>query len=431
MKSKSKSQRNQRPKVKAMPRKKQETAQIGLLGRALRALGSAGGAALGGAVGLGGAGAAAGGSLGAAVSRWLGAGDYEVSQNSIVRSAKASNGIPMMHTSGQSVVIRHREFITQVTGSINFTVKQELPINPGLSSTFPWLANIAASFQEYTIKGMVYHYVPTSGSAVASTNAALGSVMLQTSYRSTDSNPSTKSELLNEYWASESVPCEAFCHPIECDPKENPFNVQYVRSHGIPAEDSRLMYDLGKTILATSGQQVDNTVLGDLWVTYEIELRKPLLGSNVTSGAVDLWQVRSVGGTIASASGSIFPTDATTVTTSGLLPLVITPTTIVIPANIVGTFYFSITLGSNAGVNGAITVATPTYLNCTAATYYAGVTRDFTQCAASTTTRNVSQQFAVTKTTIAAPATITIGNYTIGGAGVFDYTEAMCTRLSL
>jgi hypothetical protein len=100
--------------------------------------------------------------------------------------------------------------------------------------------------------------------------------MLQTSYRASEAAPTSKVELLNEYWSSESVPSQAFCHPIECDPKENPFNIHYVRSGAVPTGDTVLMYDIGKTTLAVGGQQ-GTSVLGDLWVTYEIELRKPIL----------------------------------------------------------------------------------------------------------------------------------------------------------
>jgi hypothetical protein len=190
-----------------------------------------------------------------------------------------------MHEDGQSVVIRHKEFVTEVRGSSNFLVRASFDINPGRNETFPWLAAVAHRFQEYRIRGMVWHYVPSSGAAVSGTNAALGTVMLQTSYRSNDQAPASKHEVLNEYWSSESVPSEPFCHPIECDPKENPFNVQYVRTDAVPEGDSKLLYDLGVTHLCVSGQQADNTVLGDLWVTYEIELKKPIIESNVTSGA--------------------------------------------------------------------------------------------------------------------------------------------------
>jgi len=224
---------------------------------------------------MGDAGATAGSGLGAAISRWLGSGDYVVKENTIVQ--RASTGIPMMHKTEQTVVLRHREYLGEVRSSINFTVQNAFSINPGLRETFPWASGIASQFAQYRIKGMVYHYVPTSGNAVSSTNPALGSVMLQTSYRADDLAPVSKVETLNEYWACEARPDTEFCHPIECSPTENPFGVHYVRTGAAPSSSSILMYDIGQTWLCTSGMQTNGNVVGDLWVTYEIELKKPLL----------------------------------------------------------------------------------------------------------------------------------------------------------
>lgn len=232
------------------------------LGGALRYLGGAGGRMLGGMIGQGDIGSSLGNNLGASVSRWLGSGDYAVSKNSVV-SETASGYVPMMHKDSQTIVVRHREFITEVTGKIAYTVQRSFPINPGLGLTFPWLSGIASQFSEYKIKGMVYHYIPSSGNAVSSTNAALGTVMLQTSYRANEAAPSSKVELLNEYWSNESKPSESFCHPIECDPRENPFAIQYVRTGDVPSTDNVLLYDLGTTRLAVSGMQADDIVVGD------------------------------------------------------------------------------------------------------------------------------------------------------------------------
>jgi hypothetical protein len=241
-------------------------------------LGALGGSTLGGFVGQPAAGSAVGSSLGAAVSKWLGAGDYEVSQNSIV--AKASSNIPAMHKSDQSVTIRHKEFIGPIHGSTGFQMQYNLPINPGVTATFPWLATIARRFQEYKVKGMVFHYVPTSGTAISSTNSALGTVMIQTSYRAGDSAPTSKVSLLNEYWSNEVVPYDCMAHPIECDPKENPFSIHYVRAGTTPSAEP-LLYDLGNTFVATEGMQGTN-IVGDLWVTYEIEFKKPVVSTNVS-----------------------------------------------------------------------------------------------------------------------------------------------------
>lgn len=269
---------------KKQPAKKQ-VQELTRLGSALRTLGGIGGTALGGIFGMPSAGSSFGTGAGAALSKWLGSGDYTVSRNSITE--KASNGIPMMHKTEQSIVVRHKEYIGPVSGSTAFTVQKTLQINPGNSVAFPWLSGVAARFQEYKIRGLVFHYVPTSGTAVSGTNSALGSVMIQTSYRSNDSAPTSKAVMMNEYWATESVPADPFCHPIECDPKENPFNIQYVRTGTIPTSDNQLLYDLGVTYVATSGMQSTN-VVGDLWASYEIELKKPIVDSNVTSTAPTL-----------------------------------------------------------------------------------------------------------------------------------------------
>lgn len=260
-------------------KKKQQAAkETTLLGRALRTLGTTGGAALGGYFGMPTAGGALGNSLGAAVSKWLGSGAYTVSTNSVLTEAPV---VPAMHSSGQSIIVRHKEFVMTVSGSTGFAVQNELVLNPGLRSTFPWLSRLAGCYQQYRIRGLVYHYIPTSGTAVSSTNSALGSVMLQTTYRSTESPPATKQELLNEYWSTETVPSETVAHPIECDPRENPFQIHYVRQRGLDTVSDPLLYDMARTFVCTQGMQAVNPV-GDLWVTYEIELYKPIVTSQVS-----------------------------------------------------------------------------------------------------------------------------------------------------
>nr|UUW21090.1 MAG: coat protein [Sanya tombus-like virus 2] len=270
--------KTKRSRIPVARKKAAETTAVGQL---IRQLGTMGGGALGTYAGMPAAGAAAGNSLGAAISKWLGFGDYTVSSNSIVQ--KASTGIPMMHKDGQTVTIRHREFLTSIESTTAFTVARSFQLNPGNSTTFPWLSTVANSFQEYRFKGIVFHYIPTSGHAISGTSPSLGSVMMQTSYRANDSAPTSKSELLNEYWSGESVPSETFAHPIECNPAENPFNVQYVRRGDIPAGDNQLFYDLGVTHVCTQGQLAAGNTLGDIWVTYEVELKKPIVASNVTA----------------------------------------------------------------------------------------------------------------------------------------------------
>jgi len=293
-----------------------------------------------------------GAGIGAALSRWLGSGDYTVTSNSIVQRASAGM-IPAMHKEGQSITVRHREFITEVRGATTFTIRNEFDLNPGLSTTFPWLSGIASQYSQYTVKGLVYHYVPTSGNAVSSTNAALGTVMLQTSYRATEAAPTSKVEMLNEYWSSESKPSEEFCHPIECNPKENPFNVQYIRSGSLPASENQLMYDLGRTTVAVSGQQANDIVLGDLWVTYEIELKKPVL-TNANNADIQSYGSTAI---VSLAASTPFGVDHTVRFNSFEVQPLVVGSTITFPVGTLGAYqvtaYWSAATAAGAAIVSA------------------------------------------------------------------------------
>jgi hypothetical protein len=307
---------------KSKQAKKKKKTPVGAL---IRALGTAGGGALGGYFGNAALGGAAGRQLGALTSKWLGFGAYRVSQNSIL---KTTNGVPGMHSNSQSVIVRHKEYIGPILSHGTFSVQYALPLNPAMPS-FPWLSGVAARYQEYAIKGMVFHYVPASGSAISGTSPSLGTVMLQTTYRASDINPTSKAEMLNEFCASEGVPSEAFIHPIECDPKENPFNIHYCRSVAPPTGEPLMSYDLGKTFVATQGQLADGNTLGDLWVTYEIELKKPVISNDVTPSGYAFMH-----GSVASGS-DIFHTPSVV---TGNLAVTATGNVITIPANVPSCF---------------------------------------------------------------------------------------------
>lgn len=272
-----------KPARKAKKKQPTTRSEITSLGRAIRQLGSLGGTALGAAFGQPSLGGTLGAGAGAALSRWMGQGDYTINSNSLW-AGKTSNSIPAVHRTDQSIRVSHREFLTRITGSTSYAVRARFNLNPGLSSTFPWLSQIATRFQEYRIHGLVFHYIPTSGAAVSSTNPALGAVMMQTSYRASDSAPTSKVELLNEYWSTETIPSEPCFHPIECDPKQSVFPSQWVRSADPPSGESVMLYDLGVTTIAVEGMPASGNVTGDLWITYDVELRKPLVTSDVVSG---------------------------------------------------------------------------------------------------------------------------------------------------
>lgn len=350
---------------KQKTKSKTTQAEVTAMGRVLRALGGVGGGAAGEYLGNRELGAYVGTGLGGMISRWLGQGAYRVTSNSIVSNYQSGTAsIPSMHKSNQSITVRHREFVTTVKGSTEFTVQRFFQLQPADRNTFPWLSGIAPHFQQYRVKGMVYHYVPTSGYAVSGTNPAIGSVMMQTSYRVNDSPPASKVEMLNEYWACESSPADAFCHPIECAPKENPFNIHYTRTVPVPANDSPLLYDMGVTYVATSGMPATGNVVGDLWVTYEIEFSKPLVTSNTTS-TVESASLYTASPTVGSWFGG------TTVTSTGTIALTATGNTLTFPIGLLGKYLVVVDIEASTTFTAMDLSGLPTLTNCTLLQYWA------------------------------------------------------------
>ncbi len=408
--------------VSIIPKKKKKTVvkqrELTRLGAALRGLGSLGGSALGGLIGQQGAGSSIGSALGASVSKWLGSGDYSVSSNSLLRTSP-DGSIPAMHKEGQSIIVRHKEFIGEIRGKQTYTVIRSLPLNPGMPETFPWLAGIASKFQEYRLRGMVYHYVPTSGTAISSSSAALGSVMMHTTYRATESAPASKQEMLNEYWSSEGVPCSAFCHPIECDPRENPYNLHYVRSAGLASGVDSLLYDMGTTYIAVSGMQSDDQVVGDLWVTYEVELKKPVVVSDVADTQ------RAFAASIADASGSITGTTIFNGTQlisqwGNIQDITLSGNTITIPAYYVGRFFVFVNVEAATTFSAASVSSTPSTTGCTAEIVTPAAAGNFVLRnnlgGSSPTLNRFFYELEVRKTDSGTVATITVPTVTLTGA---------------
>lgn len=233
---------------------------------------STGGGILGGAIG-GAPGAMLGSKIGEVISNLTGFGDYEIEGNTLMGLTP-----PEMKNSPGGYIVRHREFITDIAPSTSFS-NQSFRINPGISSSFPWLAQLAGSFEEYKLRGMVYEFKSMASDSILSSGAstALGSVIMATQYNSLSAVFTNKKEMENYHFANSAKPSQTFMHPIECKQSLTAVDHLYVRdSPNITnlAGDLRL-YDAGNFQIATVGMQNTTGVIGELWVTYEIEFLKP------------------------------------------------------------------------------------------------------------------------------------------------------------
>lgn len=211
-----------------------------------------------------------------------GSGDYDVSntpvsENSIVGR---SPSVPTMHNDLGAVRITHREFLGDVLGSTAFS-NSPFVINPADARTFPWLHNLAGAYEQYKLFGMVFEFVSTSGNALTSTNAALGSVTMLTQYDVKMPQYANKQRALNHFYAVSGTPARNLLHAVECAPGQVAQGLYYIRPDDaktaayLEAESyDASLYDIGRLEFIAVGMQSTFTI-GELWVTYDIGLYKP------------------------------------------------------------------------------------------------------------------------------------------------------------
>jgi len=219
---------------------------------------------------------------------FTGHGKYEVSKNSLMSNLN-NTVAPSFETVKDGLRVRHREYIGDVVSSATAGAFQNnvYQVNPGLAQTFPWLSAIAQQFQEYTWEGLIFEYQTESSDALNSVNTALGSVISVVNYRvdlPSNSLPFlSKVQMLDQYWSYDSKPSKSFIVPVECDPKEMPMDVLYIRGTTVPTSEDIKTYDMCNLAVATVGMQGTSVNLGELWVSYDVILRKPQSTSNVAA----------------------------------------------------------------------------------------------------------------------------------------------------
>lgn len=264
-------------------------------------LGSAAGGVLG--AGFGPAGMAAGATIGGAIGKgigWItGSGDYVTSAGSSVPS----------FSKNESTTITHREYIRDIisgSGSPSIFSIDSLPINPGDSTTFPWLSMIAANYEEYELMGLVFQFKSTSGESVASANTTLGTVIMATQYDPTKAQFESKQEMENYFFSQSTKPSQSCMHAVELKKSQSPVKQLYVRT-GKTISDPRWT-DFGKFFIATQGIQTSGVNLGELWVTYKVKLLKPRLPQTVgLGGQIASGTINYEGSTTADLFGSSKP----------------------------------------------------------------------------------------------------------------------------
>jgi len=227
------------------------------------------------------------------IAKMMGFGEYKIESNSLLTGGLTPPEI-VNTVKNEGFIVRHREYIADISNSSTFAV-QTFDINPGLFGSFPYLAQVARSFELYRMRGLVYEFKSMSSDAVLSANASssLGVIAMATQYNSLNTPFTNLIQMENHQYSSACKPsCDIF-HPVECKRSLVPNTELYVRTGDLPVGGDLRWSDLGQFSIAVSGTQGTGVgILGQLWCSYEIELYVPkyegpagILSEHVFSGS--------------------------------------------------------------------------------------------------------------------------------------------------
>ncbi len=182
--------------------------------------------------------------------------------------------IPSMHRSKGCTRISHREFFTDVAMTTAFTCRS-YTVSPVSQSFLPWLATVARGFQEYRIMGLVVEFRSLAANAISGTNAGMGSITAAFNYDVYSIPPASKIQLSNQLFAVSCKPSENMMIPMECEPDEDVTKLLHISQGQNNLE--RHFYDFARLDVVTQGASAGYAGAGELWVTYDIMLFKPIL----------------------------------------------------------------------------------------------------------------------------------------------------------
>jgi len=177
-----------------------------------------------------------------------------------IRSKQSSKG-------DARICVSHSEYIADVSGSVAFSVTG-YPVNPGLSSTFPWLSQLAVNYESYRFNRLRFSL------RTISATSARGSLLLAMDYDAADSAPVNYQTMTNynhcidtQAWNAEAV--------LNCDRADmNKLSQRYVRTGTLASNLDIKTYDVGNFFIAAL-DMADSVGVGRLWVEYDVELITP------------------------------------------------------------------------------------------------------------------------------------------------------------
>lgn len=208
--------------------------------------------------------------------------------NALVKSSAGSLEVPEFRAGRTNevgaILVSRREFIRDIYGPVSADGSASLPweiqslsINPGLETSFPWLSQIAQNYDEYSFKQLIFTYRSTVTDVGNSSNGQCGTVIMAVDYNAAHPAFDNKQTMMEYIGAMSAKTTKSLLCGVECDPRKLVSDQFFVRANPVVVKEDAKTYDHGlfQLALANVPTELRNQALGELWVSYTVELRKP------------------------------------------------------------------------------------------------------------------------------------------------------------
>lgn len=208
----------------------------------------------------------------------LGLGDY--STNNLMRGGR-TGGTPS--TGNSTITIRRREPLGKIVSStVPGAFKMEkFRVQPADTATFPWLQGIAGNYESWRPSQLFFEYIPTSGMSVASTDTALGTIVMAPQYNPLAVDPNNLQQVQGIQQSVSLAPFEHGNCFVECKPKMRQADTLLIRNANVTSDEGSgnagTLFDLCEFFIASEGCQGGSVTLGQLFINYTITLLNPIV----------------------------------------------------------------------------------------------------------------------------------------------------------
>jgi hypothetical protein len=342
--------------------------------------------------------------LGSGIGSIFGSGDYVITgPQPTYNILTSSTQIPQFGGSTHSNIVCHREYLGDISGTSNFTVLQ-YPLNPGNTTTFPWLSTVAQNYQEYRFHGLIFEFRPLITDFASS--GAPGVVVMATNYNAAALPFSSKIAMEGSEFATSVKPTVGLMHAIECASTQTILPERFIRTGAVPSGQDPKLFDLGLFQFG-SQQNTPGIDLGELWVSYCVEFYKPALPATIGGNLVSAHITRANTATNVSNPFGLIAGNIV-----GNLGATASSTLITFPGYSGNSYFVSM---SWAGTNGTIADPVFTITNAIYPQYFRGSTNAIMSAPQPGQTANLYTSSFILVATLSAPGVIGIGLSTWSG----------------